>query len=224
MAKGKKLSNNAFRRTQAVVHAFERNANAPPDTQRRGQQSDFRPPIRVILLEDLESGGLADATVTELIETNEVQDVKIIGFPAAGTFRLKFQSLTSPPINWNATAAEMQKALEATESIGKGNVAVALGKSAKYRPGVWLVTFTGKFNGVDVPLLEPTDNLVGSSIVVAETSVFYDTGRIEEVRGMIPVGIPTPMRAGAVALCNHYLNVGYGVHALECREFSPYDL
>lgn len=222
---GKKLSDSAFERTERAVLKSERNENEPPRGGRKRDDTP-RPPIRAILLQDLPSEGTADAAVTELVDTNEIQEVAIEGSPTGigGTFRLKFKTSTTAEIPWNATAEEMRKALEALESIGKGNVDVAIGKTQKYNPGVWLVSFIGKFNGLDVPTLEPTDSLIGASIVVTWSTTWADSGRIETVRAMIPVGTPTPMRRGAVVVCSHFPGAGYGVHAVECRDFNPYDL
>lgn len=220
---GYRLDEDAFRRTERVVLDNEQQAREPRDRKKKRNDSP-RPPIRAILLEDLPSEGTADAAVTERIRTNEVQEVSILGAPTAGTFRLKFGPSTSAEIPWNATAPDLRKKLEALESIGKGNVLVSLGKSDEFNPGVWLVTFIGKFNGLDVALLEPTDNLVGAAIVVTTSTVWADSGRIENVRAIIPVGSPTPMRRGAVVCCAHFPGSGYGVIACECRDLNPYAL
>lgn len=220
----KPLSEDSFRRTEAVVLAYERGAGGVPSARGGKRHEGGRAPIRGILLDDLPSDGTADGAVSEFIETTEVQEVALLGNPTGGTFTLKFQSQTTPVISWQATAEELQSTLENLETIGKGNVSVALGQTSTKKPGVWLVTFTGKFIGVDVPLFEPADSLTGASLVVAATTHWADSGRIESVRDVIPVGIPTPLRAGAVFIAIWFFGVGYGLIAAECRDFDPYYL
>lgn len=54
--------------------------------------------------------------------TNEKQSVTITGSPTGGTFTLTFGSKTTGNIAFDATAADVQAALEALESIGEDNV------------------------------------------------------------------------------------------------------
>jgi autotransporter-associated beta strand protein len=66
--------------------------------------------------------------------------------PTGGTWTVSFNSATSSVLNWNATAGEVQNALEGMSSIGPGNVIV----SGSYDGG-YLITFVGAFQGLNVP-------------------------------------------------------------------------
>lgn len=68
---------------------------------------------------------------------DEVQKVTIVG---TGNFKLTFGGKTTANIAHDATAATVRGALEALESIGKGNVSVTGSAGGPYS-----VTFEGKF-------------------------------------------------------------------------------
>src|SRR5262245_46081762 len=71
---------------------------------------------------------LARGTILgELVGTNEVQTVTITGSPTGGTFTLTFGGQTTAPIAYNATAVQVQAALEALSTIGFPNVRVTGG-------------------------------------------------------------------------------------------------
>lgn len=82
---------------------------------------------------------------------NEVQTIEITGNPTGGYFLLSFGSQTTGQIPWNATAAQIQAALEALPAIGTGNVTVASAGTNKFT-----VTFAGSLALKDVPQLVPT--------------------------------------------------------------------
>lgn len=226
------------RRLDAMLNSFEQ--NPPRKNESRPQGAGSRPPIRAILLEDLVSGGKADAAVTMLQESPEIQQVSITGtHVSGGTFKLTFKSQTTTPISFNASPDDVQAALEALSTIGKGNVKVTLGNQAyknsdtpdeKPRtefPGVWLVQFIGAFidteDPPDIPLMTGQSSLssdIYGTTVVDATTTWIDTGIVETLNALIPVGDPTPMRAGAVALAIWFPGVGFAVTACECREFS----
>ena len=58
---------------------------------------------------------------------NVFQKVQIIGSPTGGTFTLTFEGDTTGPIPFDATAAQVQAALEALPNIGPGNAETTLG-------------------------------------------------------------------------------------------------
>ena len=58
---------------------------------------------------------------------DELQTVTITGAPTGGTFTLTFGGNTTSALNWNATAAQVQTALQALASIGAGNALVTGG-------------------------------------------------------------------------------------------------
>jgi hypothetical protein len=91
---------------------------------------------------------LARGTILgELVGTNEVQSVTITGTPTGGTFTLTFAGQTTAPIPFNATAVQVQAALEALSTIGFPNVKVTGGPG----PGTaFAVTFQNALGGTDV--------------------------------------------------------------------------
>jgi hypothetical protein len=169
------------------------------------------------------------------VSTSEVQQIEIDGDPAGGTFTLGFKGQTTTPLPFNCTPDQMEAALVALSTIGPNNVSVSLGKQSYVNddtqtastdfPGVWLVTFQGMFTSgaspQPPPLLTPTSSISGINVIVAETSHWVDTGHVETVSAVIPVGSPTPMVAGAAVACVFFLGLGYGVIACECRDFAP---
>ena len=86
--------------------------------------------------------------------TNEVQTITL-GGPTAGSFSLTFGVSTTAaipsttvPLAYNATAAQVQAALESLPTIGPGGVAVSGGAGGPYT-----VTFQGVLAGGDMPQL-----------------------------------------------------------------------
>lgn len=102
--------------------------------------------------------------------TNEVQTVTITGSPTGGTFTLTFNSQTTAAIAYNATAAQVQTALEGLSNINPGDVTVTGGPL----PGIALtVTFGGQYLGDNVAQMTATGSLTGGSspaVAVATTT------------------------------------------------------
>ncbi|MBI3866828.1 MAG: hypothetical protein HY290_33530 [Planctomycetia bacterium] len=200
--------------------------------------SSYMPPLRGILLEDLPDGGTADCATTILLKDSTIQEVIILGGPvSAGTFKLSFKGKTTAPLAWNITAADLQTALEKLETIGPNNAVVTLGQgeytsaddpdagAQSEFPGLWIVSFVGVFAGrTDTPLMTVENSLAGGlSMLVVATTSWGDTGKVATVRAVVPVGTPTPMRAGAVVIAIAFPGIGYGVISCEPREFGvPY--
>lgn len=83
---------------------------------------------------------------------NEVQELIITGgTPESGKFSLNYAGQdTGNTLDYNATAAEVDTALEALSNIGAGDVACAFGPM----PGTAItITFTGALAGTDVALI-----------------------------------------------------------------------
>ena len=75
---------------------------------------------------------------------------------------------TTAPIAFNATAAQVQAALEALSNIGPGNLSATGGDVDTARVDI---TFIGAFAGVDVPSLTANATaLTGTTPTVATTS------------------------------------------------------
>jgi hypothetical protein len=90
------------------------------------------------------------------VEANEVDEVTVHD-ATGGTFAVSFRGTggfsedpTTAPIPFNATAAEVQSALEGVSTIGAGNVSVS-GPAG----GPWQITFIGALAGLDVPNVYP---------------------------------------------------------------------
>lgn len=94
--------------------------------------------------------------------TDEIQDINIFGSPTSGSFTLTFQGQTTAAIDFDATAAELEAALEALSNID--NVSVEQDGN-NYR-----VTFGGSLAGTDVAqITSDASGLVGAAITVVTT-------------------------------------------------------
>jgi len=111
-------------------------------------------------------GGQTSATrhFTVAVPANEIQGVEVSN-ATSGTFTLTFNGQTTAPIAFNATAAQLQAALEALSNIGSGNVSAAGGDVDAARVDI---TFIGTYAGVDVPsLTADATALTGTTPTVA---------------------------------------------------------
>ena len=231
------LSQDAADRTERCVIAFEQQSAHQPSGRKASRQQPVMQPIRAILLEDLVTDGQADCSVSIYQPDQFIQKLAFLGdVQNTSKFALSFAPLNGTAaktdfLPYNITAAALQTALENLSTIGKGNVLVSLGQdpddSAKF-PGVWLVTFQGKFakqTGPNPPTAPPlmtvdTSRLSILGLMRVDATVWGDTGTTETMIDAIPVGTPTPMRAGAVAWGQWLSGVGYCCTACEGREFS----
>ena len=139
-------------------------------------------------------------------------------------------SAASPYYVVNAAGAAFQLATSyngapvTVTSSGTGVNTISTSPATE-NPGLWLATFIGKFlqPGVPAPqVMTSTNSITGSgvNVLVEANTIWTDAGVIETLNDIIPVGEPTPMRAGAVAAAIWFPGVGYGIIACECREFS----
>lgn len=108
--------------------------------------------------------------------TNEVQTLTIGGTPTGGTFKLKFDGLTTGAITWSATnatlLANIDAALEALPNVGTGGVTCAEG-SLTAGIGTITITFGGNLAKLAVSTITVANNsLTGTSptLAVAETT------------------------------------------------------
>lgn len=215
-------SNDAWKRIQRTVLRVEQLASEEVGTVRRRPVPESMP-IRAILLDNCTNEQPTPAAVTVAVDTNEIQRVTIVGNPTGGVFRLGFRGEWTPELSPTLTAASVELALSQLSTIGRDAVSVTVGADNFHSPGMWLVEFTGRLGGTDVPLLEIDDCIEGAALMVVATTVWADSGHVIEVRNGIPVGTPTPLRAGAVVLCLRHSGIaGYVIHAAEARQFSPY--
>jgi hypothetical protein len=94
---------------------------------------------------------------------NEVQTVGL-GAATAGSVTITFDGEVTGAIAFNATAAQVQTAMEGLSNINPGDVAVTGGPL----PGGITLTFNGRYAGLDVPqvVVTPT-GLTGGTVTVA---------------------------------------------------------
>lgn len=101
------------------------------------------------------------------LQVNEVQQIAITGTATGGTFTLTFSGQTTGPIVFGATAAQVKTALVALSNIDASDVACTGGPL----PGTpVVVTFQGKYEDTDVPVMTGTSSLTGTSPVLAITT------------------------------------------------------
>ncbi len=81
------------------------------------------PPITNLVSID----GYTQSYVTSVQNPYVFQKVSLTGAPTGGTFTLTFEGDTTAPIPFDATAAQVQAALEALPNIGTGNAGTILG-------------------------------------------------------------------------------------------------
>jgi len=134
--------------------------------------------------------GLTDVPTMTAVSScgqNEKQTVSIDPTTTGGTFTLTYDGETTAGINHNATAGDVEDALELLSNIGAGQVAVTGG------PGpdtAWIVSFTGTLGLTDVVMMvgNGTSLTGGSStdVTIQETvkGVTEDVTITESVKGV----------------------------------------
>ncbi|MET3995042.1 hypothetical protein ABID65_006708 [Bradyrhizobium sp. S3.9.2] len=159
---------------------------------------------------DKKSGNLAviDGLKNTEFGSNDVQTVTITGTPTGGTFTLTSDGQTTAAIAFNATAAQVQTALQALTRIGANNIDVTGGplpgvavairfKDALAAKPIALMTATGALTGGTAPAVGVAHTVTGTlgdpMLIVIETG---------------PMGaFPAPIRINAIEL---YLTKGVG--------------
>ena len=162
------LMNGTAKALLGMVAAFSGQLRSATDAFGVEQET-----FRGIPLVDLgEKAGVADLVIpNRAAGTNEVQTITASGTWTSGTFTLTFQGQTTAPIAFGATAATIVTALEALSNIDSGDVSATGAAPIGTTPLV--VTFAGRYAGVDVPLLSiDASGIVGAghAAVVAETT------------------------------------------------------
>ncbi|WP_060888534.1 hypothetical protein [Streptomyces scabiei] len=100
--------------------------------------------------------------------TNEVQTLTVTGAPTGGTFTITWSGQTTAAIAYNATAAQVQTALEALSNIAPGDVVVT-GSAG----GPWTLTWGGAQLGENVAAPTTTESFTGGTspdITIATTT------------------------------------------------------
>lgn len=100
--------------------------------------------------------------------TNEVQTLTVTGAPTGGTFTITWSGETTGALAYNATAAQVQTALEALSNIAPGDVVVT-GAAG----GPWTLTWGGTQLGENVAAPTTTESFTGGTspdITIATTT------------------------------------------------------
>jgi hypothetical protein len=92
--------------------------------------------------------------------TQDVQTLTMTGAPTGGTFTLTYATFTTTAIPYNATAIQVQKALEALSGVGVGSVVVTGGP---FIANTIKVTFDGLKNGTTTLITATNTGLVGGT-------------------------------------------------------------
>ncbi len=102
-----------------------------------------------------DSAGAISATLTD-----EVQQLAISGSPTGGTFTLTYAAQTTAAIPYNASAADVQAALEALSNIAVGDVSCY---GSGLPGGTITIHFQGTLGAANVAAITSTDSLTGGS-------------------------------------------------------------
>lgn len=120
-------------------------------------------------------------------------EMQSIGFtfpPTGGTFTLTFNGQTTTPLNYDATAAEVQDALEDLSSIGADNIEVVdTSGGARY-----FCTFKGPFAGTAVPMM--SINNVNLTPAYLSTTIDHEGGYAAGANYINIVEFPLALREG----------------------------
>lgn len=191
----------------------------------------WRSPVLVCLLEDLESDQVANAvTLARDHALPTTFDVSILGKiqDTDATIQLKIkrdqeeetQTETSEEIPWDATAKEVRDLIAGMAAFRGYKLSVTLGKHTKgedeYSIGRWLIST----NNLKASFSTPTVNASSATDCVVKKCRLRSTGHILKVMTAIPVGDPSPLRAGAICWATPVDGFGYAVMSAEPRFFS----
>lgn len=123
---------------------------------------------------------LAKGTVLGQVTGASANDVQTISSSATGgTFTLSFATTTgtqtTTALNYNATAAQVQAALQALSNIGSGNVTCTGGPLAT----AIVCTFGGSMANQPQPVLTINSSLTGGTASVAHTTTGQTKGALK---------------------------------------------
>jgi len=203
-------------------------------------RSDPRQPLLVLLHDDLPKGGMVTASVLEpRANLNETQVITAYGAPGGGYFRWGFKVSATATPEWTPfiyplldTADVIERYLGALPSLSLADVTVTGGliqtgvppNVVQHNQWRWQVTFGGKYAGMDMQPLVIDDHLSYAYLIVESTTEWIDSGKVVEVREVLGVPRPSPLRAGARAWVEWKSRAGWCVTAVEARDFGDYGL
>lgn len=204
--------------------AWRENFSSAPRIVERPRQPAGRPNIRGVLLDDLNSNGTAEVAVLDWVEFNTVKAVKLIGSVNGGTFTVTYNGTVAVPVQeetgdiaWDADAAEMLTALAALPSLSERVLKVDA------FDGLWFIQFLGQPIGtiadMDINRVKLTGGEHGAAVIDEH---WEDSGRVETVYCGIPIGTPTPLRAGAIVFPIWVRGPGYTLPGAEPRDWFDF--
>jgi hypothetical protein len=161
-------------------------------------------------------------TQEELEPRDEVQQLQVDA--ESGSFTLRFKDQSTGAIPFNASAAEVQSALEALEAIGAGNVLVSGGSP-------YLITFTNALGDEDVPLIKVLFSGEGEAEVslvkhgrpegLLKTEPMIATANLKDTVVALPVGLAVnPSSADGLGACSAAQIDLHGPGPAHCPENS----
>lgn len=113
-------------------------------------------------LEALSNVGVGDVLVEQRESSSEVQTETITA--TGGTRTLTFSGQTTSALNFDATASQIQTALEALSNVNPGDISVS-------GSGPFVYTFSGQYANVNVPTITVNGgSLTGGTSTFATTS------------------------------------------------------
>lgn len=235
------------RRIARATRAVEDSDLLEPRDPGRPDKAPIPYPRRAILLADCPNNTFVSARLTGPHPTREVQVVKLAGATGGGGFRLLFadgeHSIEIDPVTldaegqtdeipWDASVDEFRDALTAHPGIEESDVEIEQPEGVEETIPVWIVTFRQSFvdrvveqSGASFPAFQPKvtglePTLSGNAVVIAHKTVWRLAERTIPVGPILPVGTPTPLRAGNVVVCEWFPGYGWGIIGAEPRVFE----
>jgi uncharacterized phage protein gp47/JayE len=115
----------------------------------------------------------SDSAVTLVAGTDEVQTISFSGVPTAGSFRLNYEDEQTSLISFNATAAQIQSALNALTKLSGVTVTGSFSSN-------FVVTFAGDDGKLPQPLLTVSNNTLTNpnpvTVTITETTAGVPQG------------------------------------------------
>lgn len=140
--------------------------------------------------------------------TDEVQAITITGSPTGGTFTLTYSAQTTAAIDFDATAAEVQAALEALSNLAPGDVYVTGGPLPADRLHV---RFAGTLAGTDVSQMTANSgSLTGGSSPTVTISTLQAGG------ASVPQIAESPVSGNEIAIYVDSASGSLGATILGC--------
>jgi hypothetical protein len=141
------------------------------------------------------AGFPAGTTVTEVARNGSMTLSAAATESGSRTFAASIDA-TTPPLSFDASATQVQAALEALPGIGQGNVTVTGGPGGA---APYIVTFTGGLKGVDVAQLSTDGSGLtggGANVIATVTKGVHDLTLVAPISVSIETGVIGASRDG----------------------------